>query len=117
MTSPLISTPGIFPDCASPISHSFLSLGFTVASVAAAWLSASPTSKRSAAMRMGIEIATILEKLYPTNFDPAKLLVLVGNAETIASCKKATSPEQIVDSWSTNLTSFDALRRKYFLYK
>ena len=68
-------------------------------------------------MSMGIEIAAILKKLYPTNFDPAKLLFLVANADTIRQLQEGTPPEQIVASWSTQLNDFDALRRKYCLYK
>jgi uncharacterized protein YbbC (DUF1343 family) len=68
-------------------------------------------------MRMGLEIAATLKKLYPANFDPAKLLLLTGNAETIRQLQDGVPPEQIVASWSSDLSSFDALRRKYFLYK
>jgi uncharacterized protein YbbC (DUF1343 family) len=68
-------------------------------------------------MRMGIEIATILKKLYPNNFDPAKLMFLIANAETVRQLQEAVPPEQIVASWSTDLNAFDTLRRKYFLYK
>ena len=68
-------------------------------------------------MSMGIEIAAILKKLYPTNFDPAKLLFLVANADTIRQLQEGTSPEQIVASWSNQLNDFDTLRRKYYLYK
>ncbi len=68
-------------------------------------------------MSMGIEIAAILKKLYPTNFDPAKLLFLVANADTIRQLQEGTSPEQIVASWSNQLNDFDILRRKYYLYK
>src|ERR1700730_11082641 len=68
-------------------------------------------------MHTGIEIATVLEKLYPTNFDPAKLLLLTGNADTIRQLQEGIPPDQIVASWSTRLSAFDTLRRKYFLYK
>jgi len=68
-------------------------------------------------MRMGVEIATILKKLYPTQFDPAKLVFLVANAETIRQLQEGALPEQIVASWESPLHDFDALRRKYFLYK
>jgi uncharacterized protein YbbC (DUF1343 family) len=68
-------------------------------------------------MRMGIEIATILKRRYPDNLDPAKLLFLVGNAETIRQLQDGVSPEQIVNGWSSDLAAFDATRRKYFLYK
>ena len=68
-------------------------------------------------MRMGIEIATILKRLYPDNFDPAKLMILVGNAETIRQLQEGAAPEQITAGWSSDLNTFDTVRRKYFLYK
>jgi uncharacterized protein YbbC (DUF1343 family) len=68
-------------------------------------------------MSMGIEIAAILKKLYPANFDPAKLLLLVANADTIRQLQEGTSPEQIIAGWSNQLNDFDTLRRKYYLYK
>jgi uncharacterized protein YbbC (DUF1343 family) len=68
-------------------------------------------------IRMGIEIATILKKRYPNDFDPSKLMVLVGNEETISMLEKAAPPDEIVNSWTPSLTTFDATRRKYFIYK
>jgi uncharacterized protein YbbC (DUF1343 family) len=68
-------------------------------------------------MRMGLEIAAILQKLYPNNFDPAKLAFLLANAETIRQLQEGVSPDQIVASWSAELNTFDAVRHKYFLYK
>jgi uncharacterized protein YbbC (DUF1343 family) len=68
-------------------------------------------------MRMGMEIATILKKLYPEKFDPEKLLVLVGNAETIRELQAGTPPEKIEESWNAGLATFEQLRKKYFLYK
>ena len=68
-------------------------------------------------MRMGMEIATVLEKLYPRNFDPAKAMFLVANADTVRQLQDGAAAEQIVASWSNQLNEFDALRRKYFLYK
>lgn len=69
------------------------------------------------AMRVGIEIATLLRKLYPDKFDPQKLLLLTGNAETIQQLQDGVSPEKIIASWSAGLTAFEPVRRKYFLYK
>jgi uncharacterized protein YbbC (DUF1343 family) len=68
-------------------------------------------------IRMGIEIATILKKRYPNDFDPSKLMVLVGNQQTIDMLVKGDSPDAIVNSWAPSLASFDATRRKYFIYK
>src|SRR6266436_5852986 len=69
------------------------------------------------AMRMGLEIAAILQRLYSKQFDPAKLLPLVGNADTIQQLQAGVAPEKIVASWSGALATFDQIRRKYFLYK
>jgi uncharacterized protein YbbC (DUF1343 family) len=69
------------------------------------------------AMRLGIEIATILRKMYADRFDPAKLLLLTGSAETIRQLQEATPPDRLEASWSNDLLAFDAVRRKYFLYK
>jgi uncharacterized protein YbbC (DUF1343 family) len=69
------------------------------------------------AMSMGVEVATVLKKLYPTDFDPAKLLFLVGNSETIRLLQDHAPADEIVASWSGDLSSFDSLRRKYLLYK
>jgi uncharacterized protein YbbC (DUF1343 family) len=68
-------------------------------------------------MRLGLEIAAILQKLYPKQFDTTKLLELTGNAETIEQLQSGVAPEKIVASWSASLANFDQIRRKYFLYK
>ncbi len=68
-------------------------------------------------MRTGLEIAATLQKLYPKQFDPEKLLSLTGNSDTIQQLQAGVAPERIVASWSTGLTAFDQVRRKYFLYK
>jgi uncharacterized protein YbbC (DUF1343 family) len=68
-------------------------------------------------MRMGLEIAMILHRRYPQQFDPEKLLLLIGNSETIQQLQSGAPPEKIVASWSGDLAAFDQVRRKYFLYK
>jgi uncharacterized protein YbbC (DUF1343 family) len=68
-------------------------------------------------MRMGLEIAEILQKLYPKEFDTPKLVGLVGNSDTVQQVQSGVSPEKIVASWSSSLAAFDQTRRKYFLYK
>ena len=69
------------------------------------------------AMRVGLEIAAILKRLYPDKFDPEKLMFLIGNAETIRELQDNVPPQKIVESWNTDLTAFEQLRKKYFLYK
>lgn len=66
---------------------------------------------------MGLEIAAVLLKKYPDDFDVAKTITLLGNDATLEALKAGTPVQQIVASWSADLTAFDQLRRKYFLYK
>ena len=68
-------------------------------------------------MRMGLEIAAILLKLYPKQFEISKMIELVGNADTVQQLLSGVPTEKIVASWSESLTAFDQVRRKYFLYK
>ena len=68
-------------------------------------------------MRVGLEIAALLQKLYPKQFDAQKLLMLLGNAETIQQLVAGVPPEKIVASWAPALAAFEQMRRKYFLYK
>jgi uncharacterized protein YbbC (DUF1343 family) len=68
-------------------------------------------------MRVGLEIAELLQKNYPDHFDVSKTIVLLGNQATVDQLKAGTTPDQIILGWGTDLAAFDRLRRKYFLYK
>jgi uncharacterized protein YbbC (DUF1343 family) len=67
-------------------------------------------------MRMGLEIAAALAKLYPGKFDVAKMITLVGNAETIRRLKDGEDPASIAARWNANLDAFRKMRAKYLLY-
>jgi uncharacterized protein YbbC (DUF1343 family) len=67
-------------------------------------------------MRMGIEIAAALAKLYPGKFETAKMITLVGNGETIRLLQEGRDPAAIVDSWNSDLEKFRKMRAKYLLY-
>ncbi len=67
-------------------------------------------------MRMGLEIAAILEKKYPTHVDLAKTVDLLGSDETVKQLQSGTAPEEIVASWGKDLAAFDVVRRKYYMY-
>src|SRR5579863_8495411 len=68
-------------------------------------------------MRMGLEIASLIQKMYPQNFAIGKTIGLLGNAETVQKLKDGVSPSEIVASWQPALAEYDMTRRKYFLYK
>lgn len=68
-------------------------------------------------MRMGMEIAAALSKLYPGKFDVAKMVALVGNAATIERLTKGEAPTAIVAGWNKDLAAFRRMRAKYLLYQ
>jgi len=68
-------------------------------------------------VRMGLEIAALLQKTYPKQFDSSKTLELLGNEQAVRDLQAGVSPGKIVSSWAADLAAFDQLRRKYFLYK
>lgn len=69
------------------------------------------------AMRMGLEIAVLLHKMYPQNFDASKTITLLGNSETVQKLEDGSSAAEILASWQSALADYDQTRRKYFLYK
>ena len=69
------------------------------------------------AMRLGIEVAVLLEKMYPQDFAVEKTVTLLGNSETVQKLKNGASAADILGSWQGSLAEFDQTRRKYFLYK
>jgi len=69
------------------------------------------------AMRMGLEIAAVLRKLHPDNFDASKTITLLGNAETVQELQDGKAVSEIIASGQSALSQFDKTRRKYFLYK
>ncbi len=69
------------------------------------------------AMRMGMEIAAALGKLYPDKFELAKMIVLVGNGATIERLTAGNAPAKIVAGWEKDLAAFRKMRMKYLLYQ
>jgi uncharacterized protein YbbC (DUF1343 family) len=68
-------------------------------------------------MRMGLEIASLLKKMYPDKIDVGKSLTLLGNDETVRQLGEGIAPEKIVASWKDDLAAYETMRRKYTLYK
>jgi len=68
-------------------------------------------------MRMGMEIAAALAKLYTGNFDVSKMMALVGNSATLERLSNGDAPEAIVAGWDKDLTAFRKMREKYLLYQ
>ena len=68
-------------------------------------------------MRMSMEIASLLTKLYPGKLDTSKMIMLVGNETTIKRLTNGDAPAAIVSSWNDELIAFRKIRMKYTLYR
>jgi uncharacterized protein YbbC (DUF1343 family) len=69
------------------------------------------------AMRMGIEIASALGKLYPSKFETTKMIELVGNAPTIKQLMEGGDPSAIVAGWAKDVEAFRRIRARHLLYQ
>ena len=67
-------------------------------------------------MRMGLEIADALHRMYPGGFHLEKTIELLGSQSTIERLERGEVPARIVTSWSGELRRFRRIRQKYLLY-
>ena len=67
-------------------------------------------------MRMGLEIADALHRLYPKDFQLEKVNELLGSDSTMDRLERGDAQAAIVAGWSNDLAKFRAMREKYLLY-
>ncbi len=67
-------------------------------------------------MRMGLEMADALRRLYPREFQLEKIDELLGSRATMEQLERGVEPARIVASWRGDLEKFRAMREKYLLY-
>jgi uncharacterized protein YbbC (DUF1343 family) len=67
-------------------------------------------------MRLGLEIASALDELYPQTFDARNMMLLLGSQSTLEQLARGDAPETIVGAWKETLAPFMAMRAKYWLY-
>jgi uncharacterized protein YbbC (DUF1343 family) len=67
-------------------------------------------------IRVGLEIADALHRLYPLRFQITKLTDLLGSQATVDALIAFQSPASIIASWAEDLGAFRAMRAKYLIY-
>jgi uncharacterized protein YbbC (DUF1343 family) len=67
-------------------------------------------------MRVGLEIADALHRMYPEEFHLEKIIALLGSRATIDALVREEPPAEIIRSWTPELEKFRAIREKYLLY-
>ncbi len=66
---------------------------------------------------MGVEILSILHRLYPQQFQLAKTLRLLGSRATLDAIERGEDPRLIAKSWQPALNTYLAARGLYLLYE
>jgi len=69
------------------------------------------------ALRLGLEIAAALLRLFPEKIALDANRLLIGNNEAIKALASGTDPRQIEQQCQDNLADFLKLREKYLLYR
>jgi uncharacterized protein YbbC (DUF1343 family) len=69
------------------------------------------------AIRVALEAADALHRLYPDRFDITKLTMLMGSAATVDALVNYVPPVEIISSWSPDLAKFKIMSAKYYLYE
>ena len=67
-------------------------------------------------MRVGLEVADALHRLYPQQFHIEKIIELLGSRATLERLERGEDPARIIADWSGDLEKFRSLRGKYLLY-
>lgn len=67
-------------------------------------------------MRVGLEIADALHRMYSGDFQLDKIVDLLGSHSTIDRLKRGDAPSDIIAGWSADLAKFRVIREKYLLY-
>jgi uncharacterized protein YbbC (DUF1343 family)/CubicO group peptidase (beta-lactamase class C family) len=67
-------------------------------------------------VRVGLEIASVLTRLYPTQYELEQAGRLFGSRDTLARVKAGEDPAAIAASWGVAESRWRLLRSKYLLY-
>jgi uncharacterized protein YbbC (DUF1343 family)/CubicO group peptidase (beta-lactamase class C family) len=72
---------------------------------------------RFRAVRVGLEIAVALRRLYPQEWKVDDYMRLLNNADTLERVKRADAPEEIERAWQPRLAEFRRARARMLLYR
>jgi SSS family transporter len=69
------------------------------------------------AAEMGVEILSVLHRLYPKQFDLEKTLRLVGSRSTLDAMERGDDPRAIADGWRPGLAAYEDRRKGVLIYR
>jgi uncharacterized protein YbbC (DUF1343 family) len=72
--------------------------------------------ERFNAVRLGLELAYALNRLYPGNLDLEKDRLLIGNRKTLDAMKAGVEPAAVERQWAADLAAYLERRKPFLLY-
>jgi uncharacterized protein YbbC (DUF1343 family) len=67
-------------------------------------------------VRLGVEVASALVKLFPPQVDFGKTSLLLGSVDTLNRIRAGEDPATIAATWAVAESQWRRLRAKYLLY-
>jgi uncharacterized protein YbbC (DUF1343 family)/CubicO group peptidase (beta-lactamase class C family) len=67
-------------------------------------------------VRVGLEIAAALRKLYPQQWEIDLYVKLIGSGAVLDALKRGVDPKVIQSNWQADLDRFQKVQQKYLLY-
>jgi uncharacterized protein YbbC (DUF1343 family) len=68
------------------------------------------------APEFGIELASALKKLYPSDYKMERITELLVNQSVYDALVAGEDPRRIAQDWQDGLEKFEAVRKKYLIY-
>ena len=68
------------------------------------------------APELGIELASVLRKLYPADFKMERMAELLVNQAAYDGLVEGKDPRRIAQDWQEELEKFEVVRKKYLIY-
>lgn len=65
---------------------------------------------------LGLEIASVLHKLYPTQFKLERMQTLLCNKDVLAALERGDDPRAVTQRWEASLDAFHQATKPYLLY-
>jgi len=66
---------------------------------------------------MGVEILSVLHRMYPAQFQVEKTLRLVGSRSTLDAIGRGDDPRSIAEEWAPKLAEYIGVRKAFLLYQ
>jgi SSS family transporter len=66
---------------------------------------------------MGVEILSVLHRMYPAQFQVEKTLRLVGSRSTLDAIGRGDDPRSIAEGWAPKLAEYIGVRKAFLLYQ